>query len=74
MFVWFLRLDHPFVVRGLSFLPIPMDAGVALSGEAVSVRAWAVREALVPDGKSGHLEPFVVTGGDNAVSYGLKTT
>ena len=65
--------DHLGVTVGTSvgsaqfeFLPLPMVAGVALLGTAVSVSAWAVRASPEPYGKSGHLTQLVVTGGKNS--------
>ena len=36
--------------------------------------AWAVRAVPVPAGRSVHLDPLVVTGGENSGLYGCKTT
>ena len=35
--------------------------------------AWAVRAAPVPAGRLVHLDPLVVTGGENYGLYGCKT-
>ena len=51
-----------------------MAIGIALSGVAVSVGAWAVGAALVPDG--GAVPPALVAGmeGENDASSWWKTT
>ena len=61
-------MDRLLVVRGLNFLPLPVAAGVPVSGAEVSVSAWASRAA--PAGKADHLALSFVTGGENAGSYG----
>ena len=61
-------MDRALVVCGLIFSPLPMDAGVAVSGAAVSVSAWAARAALA--GKAGHPAPSVMTRGKNSGSSG----
>ena len=51
-------------------LPLLIAAGVAVLGEAVSVRAWAANSAPVRAGKASHPAPSVMAGGTNEGSSG----
>ena len=55
-------------------LPLQVAAGVAVSGVAVLVKAWAERSVPAQAGKVGQPSPSVMLGGANAGFSGWKTT